>query len=88
MQRQRALADAPFAGAHGHEMAHPGEPIGDARALLSDLLEDSGSSVADDVVVALHLASLAYTGAARAAARVRRDVLIAGVTPSRLDSAS
>ena len=54
MQRQRALADAALAGADGHEMAHPGEPVGDAGALLGDLLEDSGSSVADDVVVALH----------------------------------
>ena len=64
MQRQGALADAPFAGAHGHEMAHPGEPVGDAGALLGNLLEDSGPSVADDVVIALHLASLAYTGPA------------------------
>ena len=55
MQRQRALADAAFAGAHGHEMAHAGEPVGDAGALLGNLLEDSGPSVADDVVVALHL---------------------------------
>ena len=54
MQRQGALADAAFAGAHGHEMAHPGEPVGDAGALLGNLLEDSGPSVADDVVVALH----------------------------------
>ena len=35
-------------------MAHPGEPVGDAGALFGNLLEDSGSSVADDVVVALH----------------------------------
>ena len=35
-------------------MAHPGEPVGDAGALLGNLLEDSGPSVADDVVVALH----------------------------------
>ena len=55
MQRQGALADAPLAGAHGHEMTHPGEPVGDAGALLGNLLEDSGPSVADDVVVALHL---------------------------------
>ena len=55
MQRQGALADAPFAGAHGDEMAHPGEPVGNAGALLGHLLEDSGPSVADDVVVALHL---------------------------------
>ena len=55
MQRQGALADAALAGAHGHEMAHPGEPVGDAGALLGNLLEDSGPSVADDVVVALHL---------------------------------
>ena len=55
MQRQRALADAAFAGAHGHEMTHAGEPVGDAGALLGNLLEDSGPSVADDVVVALHV---------------------------------
>ena len=44
-------------------MAHPGEPVGDAGALLGNLLEDSGPSVADDVVVALHAVArtLAYT---------------------------
>jgi hypothetical protein len=57
VQRQGALADPPFAGSHGHEMAHPGEPVGDAGALLGNLLEDSRPSVADDVVVALHVAS-------------------------------
>ena len=51
MQRQGALADAALAGADGHEMTHPGEPVGDAGALLGNLLEDSGPSVADDVVV-------------------------------------
>src|SRR5882672_4065280 len=55
MQRQRALADAAFARAHGHEMAHTREPVGDAGALLGNLLEDSRPSVADDVVVTLHL---------------------------------
>jgi hypothetical protein len=35
-------------------MAHPGEPVGDTGALLNNLFEDPGSSVADDVVVALH----------------------------------
>ena len=55
MQSQGALADPTLAGAHGHEMAHPGKPVGDAAALLGDLLEDSGPSVADDVLVALHL---------------------------------
>ena len=40
MQRQGALADASLAGAHGHEMAHAGEPVGDAGALLGNLLED------------------------------------------------
>ena len=54
MQRQRALADPSFAGANSHEMPHTGEPVGDARALLGHLLENSGSAVADDVVVALH----------------------------------
>ena len=55
MQRQGALADAPLAGAHGDEMTHPGEPVGNAGALLGNLLEDSGAAVADDVVVALHV---------------------------------
>jgi hypothetical protein len=54
MQRQGALADPPLAGAHGHEMAHSGEPVGYAAALLANLLEDSRPSVADNVVVALH----------------------------------
>jgi len=31
-----------------------GEPVGDAGALLGHLLENSGASVPDDVVVALH----------------------------------
>ena len=62
MQRQRALADSALAGAHGHEMAHAGEPVGDASALFGNLLEDSGPSVADDVVVALHVERIAYTG--------------------------
>ena len=57
MQRQRALADTALAGAHGDEMAHPGEPVADAGALLGHLLEDPGSSVAGDVVVALHVDS-------------------------------
>ena len=52
---KRALADAALAGAHRHEMAHAGEPVGDAGALLGHLLEDPGPSVADDVVVALHV---------------------------------
>jgi hypothetical protein len=38
-------------------MAHPGEPVGDAGALLGDLLEDFRSAVAGDVVVALHVAA-------------------------------
>lgn len=37
-------------------MTH-GEPVADAGALFGNLLEDSGPSVAGDVVVALHLAS-------------------------------
>ena len=57
MQRQRALADSALAGTHGDEMAHPGEPVGDAGALLGDLFEDSGPPVANDVVVALHFAN-------------------------------
>ena len=55
MQCQGALADAAFAGAHGHKMAHSDEPVGDAGALFGNLLEDPGSSVADDVVIALHV---------------------------------
>jgi hypothetical protein len=39
-------------------MTHAGEPVGDAGALLGNLLEDPGSSVAGDVVVALHLADV------------------------------
>jgi hypothetical protein len=35
-------------------MAHAGEPLRNAGALRGNLLEDSGSSVADDVVVTLH----------------------------------
>ena len=47
-------------------MAHPGEPVGDAGALLGNLLEDSGPSVANDVVVTLHVdCRLAYTGSRR-----------------------
>jgi hypothetical protein len=62
MQRQRALAHASLAGAHGHEMTDPGEPVGDAGALFDNLLEDPGASVADDVVIALHVPNpLAYT---------------------------
>ena len=50
MQRQGALADPSLARTDGHEMAHPGKPVGDAGALLGHLLEDSRPSVADDVV--------------------------------------
>src|SRR5438552_1999691 len=62
MQRQGALADPAFAGAHGHEMTHPGEPVGDAGALLGNLLENSGPSVANDVVVALHFCGCCVRG--------------------------
>ena len=48
-----------------HEVAHPGEPVGDAGALLRHLLEDAGPSVAGDVVVALHV-DVACTPAAYA----------------------
>src|SRR4029434_7516943 len=63
MERQRALADPAFAGTHGDEMTHAGEPVSDAAALFGNLLENSGPSVADDVVVALHFlrSLLAYT---------------------------
>ena len=55
MQRQGALADSSLAGAHGDEMTHSGEPVGNAGALFGNLLEDSRAAVAGDVVVALHL---------------------------------
>jgi hypothetical protein len=58
VQRQRALADASLSRPHGHEVADSGEPVGDAGALPGDLLEDAGPSVADDVVVALHVADV------------------------------
>jgi hypothetical protein len=54
VQRQGALADSAFAGTDGHEMAHPGQTVCDPGALLGNLFEDPGSSVADDVVIALH----------------------------------
>jgi hypothetical protein len=38
-------------------MTHAGEPVGNAGPLLGDLLEYFGPSVADDVVVPLHVAS-------------------------------
>ena len=60
MQRQGALADSSLTGADGDEMADPGKPVGDAGALLDDLLDDPGASVAGDVVVPLHRC-LAYT---------------------------
>jgi len=59
VQRQGALANASLAGSNGYEMTHSGEPVGDAGTLFGNLLEDSGSSVADDVVVALHVADVA-----------------------------
>src|SRR5688572_18312018 len=62
-------------------MAHPGEPVGDARALLGDLLEDSGPSVADDVVVALHAGDVAYTGA-RLPPQPRLDLASAASRPA------
>ena len=57
MQRQRAFADPTLAGAHGHELADLGEPLGDAAPLLGNLLEDPRPSVSDDVVIALHVAA-------------------------------
>jgi hypothetical protein len=35
-------------------MTHAREPVGNARALRGDLLEDSGPSVSGDVLVTLH----------------------------------
>ena len=63
MQRQRALANPAFAGADSHQMTHSGEPVGDAGAVLRHLFENSGPSVPDDVVVALHFVAkpIAYT---------------------------
>ena len=60
MQRQRALADSTLAGPHGHQMAHGSEPVSDAGALLGNLLEDPGPSVADDILIALHDSDVAY----------------------------
>ena len=37
-------------------MTHPREPVSDSGALLDDLLEHLGPSVAGDVVVTLHVA--------------------------------
>src|SRR5688572_30812193 len=54
MQGEGALADPAFTGAHCHEMTHPGQPVGDAGALLGNLLENSRPAIADDVMVALH----------------------------------
>src|SRR5687767_14861473 len=61
MQRQGALADATLAGADGDEVSDAGEPLGDASLLFGNLFEDSGASVAGDVVVALHVERIAYT---------------------------
>src|SRR5215510_6226828 len=41
-------------------MTNAGEPVGDARSLFDDLLEDLGASVAVDVVVILHFFEVAY----------------------------
>jgi hypothetical protein len=38
-------------------MAHSGEPVGDAGALRGNLFEDSRPSVADNIVIALHVAA-------------------------------
>ena len=64
-------------------MAHSGEPVSNAGTLLGNLLEDSGPSVAGDVVVALHFTDVAYTGVAqrsghdvhRLAGEKRKDVV-------------
>jgi len=53
--RSAIASQARRRGADRHEMAHPREAVGNAGALLGHLLEDSGSSVAEDVVVALHV---------------------------------
>jgi DNA-binding MarR family transcriptional regulator len=47
-QWQGALANPALAGAHSHEIAHLGKPVGDAGALVGNLLEDSGASVAGE----------------------------------------
>ena len=46
----------PLAGAHGHEMTHVCEPVGYAGALLATCSSSRAPS-ADDVVVALHVAT-------------------------------
>jgi hypothetical protein len=48
-------------------MTHAGESVGDAGLLFGNLLEDSGPSVADDVVVALHSVDLPTFDLARVA---------------------
>src|SRR3954454_4641612 len=92
MQRQRALADASFPGAHGHEMTYTGEPVGDAGPLPGNLLEDSGPSVAGDIVVLLHRQPGDI--AARPRLRRRSDVArlaslhrLAGALPSPIPQA-
>src|SRR5438270_13223712 len=78
MQRQRALAAPAFAGAHGHEMTHSGEPVGNASALLGNLLENSRPSVADDVVVALHFCGCCVRGLIAYTVVADQDELAAG----------
>src|SRR4030095_5049073 len=55
VQRQGALSDATLARADRHDMTYAGKPVGNAGALFGDLLEDSGSAVAGDVVISLHV---------------------------------
>jgi hypothetical protein len=65
-------------------MADPGEPVDDAGALLGDLLQDSGPSVADDVVVALHLVPSPIRPGAAAVpglSKVQGDELLAYTVP-------
>src|SRR5688572_25150171 len=63
-------------------MTNPGEPVGDAGALLGNLLEDSGASVADDVVVALHVSEVAYTGRLRRESASARSAFFMANLPS------
>ena len=62
LERQRALANPAFARADGDEMAHAGEPVGNAGALFGNLFEDPRSPVADDVVIPSHIVRVAYIG--------------------------
>ena len=87
LQRQRALADAALAGADRHEVTHPGQPVGDAGALLRHLLEDAGPSVAGDVVVALHVVVTCRDSLGRPRRRGVEEMPAGGAETERLEAA-